>query len=52
MNNNEPRSKVGLLDLEVNSLTKLLFGAVVILAFAMICLKGLFFNSFLSIFVN
>ncbi|OTF79082.1 phospholipid-transporting ATPase IIB-like protein, partial [Euroglyphus maynei] len=40
MNNNEPRSKVGLLDYEVNELTKLLFGAVVILAFAMICLKG------------
>ncbi|XP_017493917.1 PREDICTED: probable phospholipid-transporting ATPase IIB, partial [Rhagoletis zephyria] len=42
MNNNEPRSKVGLLDLEVNSLTKLLFAAVVILAFAMICLKGFY----------
>ncbi|KAI7690094.1 putative phospholipid-transporting ATPase IIB [Sarcoptes scabiei] len=40
MNNNEPRSKVGLLDYEVNELTKLLFAAVVILAFAMICLKG------------
>lgn len=40
MNNNEPRSKVGLLDFEVNSLTKVLFVAVVILAFAMICLKG------------
>lgn len=42
MNNNEPRSKVGLLDYEVNALTKLLFAAVVILAFAMICLKGIF----------
>lgn len=41
MNNNEPRSKVGLLDYEVNELTKLLFAAVVILAFAMICLKGI-----------
>ena len=40
MNNNEPRSKVGLLDYEVNQLTKLLFAAVVVLAFAMICLKG------------
>lgn len=40
MNNNEPRSKVGLLDYEVNSLTKVLFAAVVILAFAMICLKS------------
>jgi len=41
MNNNEPRSKVGLLDYEVNSITKVLFAAVVILAFAMICLKGM-----------
>lgn len=40
MNNLEPRSKVCLLDLEVNDLTKVLFAAVVILALAMICLKG------------
>ena len=40
MNNLEPRSKVGLLDYEVNDITKVLFAAVVILAFAMICLKG------------
>ena len=42
MNNLEPRSKVCLLDLELNSITKLLFGAVVALAFAMICLKGFY----------
>ena len=40
MNNNEPRSKVSQLDMEVNNLTKLLFAAVLILAFAMIVLKG------------
>jgi len=40
MNNLEPRSKVGLLDYEVNDITKVLFAAVVVLAFAMICLKG------------
>ena len=40
MNNLQARSKVGLLDYEVNDITKVLFAAVVILAFAMICLKG------------
>ena len=40
MNNLEARSKVGLLDYEVNDITKVLFMAVVVLAFAMICLKG------------
>ncbi|VVC25360.1 P-type ATPase, transmembrane domain,P-type ATPase, phosphorylation site,P-type ATPase, C-terminal,P- [Cinara cedri] len=40
MNNSQPRSKVGLLDIEINQLTKLLFCAVVGLAFVMMCLKG------------
>ncbi|KAI9561929.1 hypothetical protein GHT06_012891 [Daphnia sinensis] len=40
MNNSQPRSKVGLLDLEVNQLTKILFLAVVGLALLMMCLKG------------
>ena len=40
INNLEPRSKVCLLDLEVNELTKVLFGAVIVLSTAMICLKG------------
>ncbi|KAI1295658.1 putative phospholipid-transporting ATPase IIB [Halotydeus destructor] len=40
MNNLDPRSKVGLLDIEVNDVTKVLFAAVVVLSFAMICLKG------------
>lgn len=40
MNNLEPRSKVCLLDLEVNQLTKVLFAAVIVLSTAMICLKG------------
>ncbi|CAG7663738.1 unnamed protein product [Allacma fusca] len=40
MNNSIPRSKVGLIDLEVNNLTKILFLAVIGLAFLMMCLKG------------
>lgn len=40
MNNSQPRSKVGLLDLEVNTITKLLFFAVFGLALIMIALKG------------
>ncbi|RWS09915.1 phospholipid-transporting ATPase IIB-like protein [Dinothrombium tinctorium] len=44
MNNLEPRSKVCLVDIEVNEITKVLFAAVVVLATAMICLKG--FNGY------
>ncbi|XP_069687692.1 probable phospholipid-transporting ATPase IIB isoform X2 [Periplaneta americana] len=40
MNNSQPRSKVGLLDMEINQLTKVLFGAVLGLAMVMMCLKG------------
>lgn len=40
MNNSTPRSKVGLLDMEINNLTKLLFCAVIGLATVMMCLKG------------
>jgi phospholipid-translocating ATPase len=40
MNNSQPRSKIGLLDMEINGLTKVLFCAVVGLAFVMMCLKG------------
>jgi phospholipid-translocating ATPase len=40
MNNNQPRSKIGLLDREINSLTKVLFCAVIGLALVMMCLKG------------
>lgn len=40
MNNNQPRSKIGLLDMEINSLTKVLFCAVIGLALVMMCLKG------------
>lgn len=40
MNNSQPRSKVGLLDMELNTLTKLLFVAVVGLAILMMMLKG------------
>lgn len=40
MNNSKPSSKCGLIDIEVNQLTKLLFGATVALSFLLICLKG------------
>lgn len=40
MNNSVPRSKVGQLDIELNTLTKLLFCAVVGLALLMMTLKG------------
>lgn len=40
MNNSQPHSKVGLLDMEINQLTKVLFAAVVGLAFIMMLLKG------------
>ncbi|KAI0987999.1 hypothetical protein GJ496_001725 [Pomphorhynchus laevis] len=40
MNTEKPRAKVGLLDLEINRLTKLLLLFVIILSSAMIILKG------------
>jgi phospholipid-translocating ATPase len=40
MNNSQPRSKIGLLDMEINGLTKVLFCAVIGLAFVMMCMKG------------
>ncbi|XP_060556239.1 probable phospholipid-transporting ATPase IIB isoform X2 [Ruditapes philippinarum] len=40
MNTSQPKSKVGLLDLEVNTLTKVLFSAVVVLSIVMMILKG------------
>ena len=40
MNSASPRSKVGLLDLQINNLTKLLFLAVLTLTMVMMCLKG------------
>ncbi|XP_022661121.1 probable phospholipid-transporting ATPase IIA isoform X2 [Varroa jacobsoni] len=40
MNNNESRSKIGLLDDEINSLTKVCVAAVVVLALVMVILKG------------
>lgn len=41
MNTTLPESKVGLLDLEVNNLTKILFIFVIILAATMVIMKGL-----------
>lgn len=40
MNNSAPRSKVGLLDIEINGLTKVLFCAVLGLSLVMMMLKG------------
>ncbi|XP_055848334.1 probable phospholipid-transporting ATPase IIA isoform X1 [Episyrphus balteatus] len=40
MNNSQPRSKVGLLDMEINGLTKVLFCAVLGLSLVMMILKG------------
>ncbi|KAK3086037.1 hypothetical protein FSP39_012460 [Pinctada imbricata] len=40
MNTSQPQSKVGLLDLEINTLTKVLFSAVVVLSIVMMILKG------------
>ncbi|KAL7674137.1 hypothetical protein ACOME3_000417 [Neoechinorhynchus agilis] len=40
MNTTKTRAKIGLLDLEINRLTKLLFAFVLILAMVMIILKG------------
>ncbi|KAL7044217.1 hypothetical protein ACKWTF_001834 [Chironomus riparius] len=40
MNNSQPRSKIGLLDMEINGITKVLFCAVIALAFVMMCMKG------------
>ena len=40
MNTSKPRCKIGLLDTEINTLTKLLFGALVLLSIAMLLLKG------------
>ena len=40
MNNSKPRSKTGLLDLELNDLTKILFLATAVLSVLMVCLKG------------
>ena len=41
MNTSKPHSKIGLLDTEINTLTKLLFVALVLLSIAMVVLKGL-----------
>lgn len=40
MNNSQPRSKVGLIDEELNAITKLLFGATLALSVIMVVLKG------------
>ncbi|CAK8680764.1 unnamed protein product [Clavelina lepadiformis] len=42
MNQSHPSTKVGLVDKEINFLTKILFAAVVILSFALIAIKGFY----------
>ncbi|KAL6080305.1 hypothetical protein STEG23_036276 [Scotinomys teguina] len=39
MNTSDPRSKIGLFDLEVNCLTKILFGALVVVSLVMVALQ-------------
>ncbi|CAI9154853.1 unnamed protein product [Rangifer tarandus platyrhynchus] len=39
MNTSNPRSKIGLFDLEVNCLTKILFGALVVVSLVMVALQ-------------
>ncbi|CAD5119096.1 DgyrCDS7742 [Dimorphilus gyrociliatus] len=40
MNTSQPKSKIGLLDIEINTLTKMLFFAVVVLSLVMMIIKG------------
>jgi phospholipid-translocating ATPase len=40
MNNSQPRSKVGLIDHELNGITKVLFLATIGLSVIMVALKG------------
>lgn len=40
MNTSKPENKIGLLDIEINNLTKVLFIAVIILSLVMVALKG------------
>lgn len=40
MNANTPATKMGLVDLELNSISKLLFAMTVLLAFVMVTMKG------------
>eukprot|EP00474_Spongospora_subterranea_P000740 CRZ01198.1 hypothetical protein [Spongospora subterranea] len=42
MNANTPSTKMGLVDLELNSISKLLFVMTIILAFVMVTMKGLY----------
>eukprot|EP00118_Oscarella_pearsei_P009119 m.50700 g.50700 ORF g.50700 m.50700 type:complete len:1112 (+) comp34080_c0_seq24:19-3354(+) len=40
MNTSQPKTKVGLLDVEINRLTKVLFVATMVLAFVLVALRG------------
>lgn len=49
LNSSLPRSKIGILDLEINKLTKILFLIMVICSFIIVILKGFSINSTLNI---
>uniref|UniRef100_A0A8C8GG07 Phospholipid-transporting ATPase n=1 Tax=Oncorhynchus tshawytscha TaxID=74940 RepID=A0A8C8GG07_ONCTS len=50
MNTSDPRHKVGLFDLEVNCLTKILFGALVVVSLVMVALQHFAGHWYLQIF--
>uniref|UniRef100_A0A8C7VPB6 Phospholipid-transporting ATPase n=1 Tax=Oncorhynchus mykiss TaxID=8022 RepID=A0A8C7VPB6_ONCMY len=50
MNTSDPRHKVGLFDLEVNCLTKILFGALVVVSLVMVALQHFAGRWYLQIF--
>nr|XP_014347728.1 PREDICTED: probable phospholipid-transporting ATPase IIA isoform X2 [Latimeria chalumnae] len=50
MNASNPRSKIGLFDLEVNCLTKVLFGALVVVSIVMVALQHFAGRWYLQIF--
>ncbi|XP_016134727.1 probable phospholipid-transporting ATPase IIA [Sinocyclocheilus grahami] len=50
MNTSNPRHKIGLIDLEVNCLTKILFGALVVVSLVMVALQHFAGRWYLQIF--
>ncbi|GAA6107016.1 probable phospholipid-transporting ATPase IIA [Tachysurus ichikawai] len=50
MNTSNPRNKIGLFDLEVNCLTKILFGALVVVSLVMVALQHFAGRWYLQIF--
>lgn len=50
MNSKNPGSKVGLLDLEINFLSKILFLSVMVIAFVIVFLNGFYARWYLMYF--